>query len=126
MYQFDTSISSAVEVDGAAPPPPAEEPARGPLPAELLDRMQRYWQAATYLTIGQINGYKIGGPTVLGRSSDENVRALIEGNGHEAHFVEADDPPRAHQQSLIQKALAYSHEHFEDLPEIREWTWTRP
>jgi len=26
--------------------------------------------------------------------------------------------------SLIQQSVAYSHEHFEDMPEIRNWTWT--
>src|SRR5438093_2423579 len=53
MYRFDPAISSAVPVDGAAPP---REMARlnGPLSAERLDRMQRYWQAANYLTVGQI------------------------------------------------------------------------
>jgi xylulose-5-phosphate/fructose-6-phosphate phosphoketolase len=38
------------------------------------------------------NGYKIGNPTVLARSSDTTVRALLEGHGYEVHFVEADDP----------------------------------
>jgi xylulose-5-phosphate/fructose-6-phosphate phosphoketolase len=51
-YRFDATISSAVE-DGATPPV-AEEPVKGPLSDELLDKMQRYWQAANYLTIGQI------------------------------------------------------------------------
>src|SRR5437588_3483089 len=50
------------------------------------------------LPILHLNGYKIGNPTVLGRSSDEDVRALIEGNGYEVHFVEADDPAAAHQE----------------------------
>jgi xylulose-5-phosphate/fructose-6-phosphate phosphoketolase len=27
-------------------------------------------------------------------------------------------------QSLIAKAMAYSRAHFEDLPEISDWTWT--
>ncbi len=49
------------------------------------------------LPILHLNGYKIGNPTVLGRASDEDVRAVIEGNGYEVHFVEADDPMRAHQ-----------------------------
>ena len=55
-YRFDTALSSAVKTDGqAAPPLGAEEAAgHGPLSAELLDRMHRYWQAANYLTIGQI------------------------------------------------------------------------
>jgi xylulose-5-phosphate/fructose-6-phosphate phosphoketolase len=51
-YRFDATISSAVE-DGATPPV-AEESVEGPLSDELLDRMQRYWQAANYLTVGQI------------------------------------------------------------------------
>jgi xylulose-5-phosphate/fructose-6-phosphate phosphoketolase len=50
------------------------------------------------LPILHLNGYKIAGPTVLGRSSDEDVRSLLEGFGYEAHFVEGDDVPRVHQQ----------------------------
>ena len=56
MYRFDPTISSVVEEE-AAPPRPAlspEEPAEGPLSAEQLARIQRYWQAANYLTVGQI------------------------------------------------------------------------
>src|SRR5206468_6839393 len=45
-----------------------------------------------------LNGYKISGPTVLGRDSDADVRALIEGNGYEVYFVEGDDPVQLHQQ----------------------------
>ncbi len=53
MYRFDATISSAVE-DGGAPSPPQEATLAGPLSAELLDRLHRYWQAANYLTVGQI------------------------------------------------------------------------
>ena len=49
------------------------------------------------LPILHLNGYKISGPTVLGRDSDEAVQALLYGNGYEAHFVEGDDPARMHQ-----------------------------
>src|SRR5829696_4892215 len=53
MYRFDETISSAVEDGGGAPPTrPATE--RGPLSAEELEAMNRYWRAANYLTIGQI------------------------------------------------------------------------
>src|SRR5215213_6160822 len=52
-YHFDVSVSSAVESDGAVSPV-HEEPLEGPLSDDLLDRMQSYWQAANYLTIGQI------------------------------------------------------------------------
>jgi len=50
------------------------------------------------LPILHLNGYKIANPTVLGRASDDDVRAVIEGNGYEAHFVEGDDLVRMHQQ----------------------------
>src|SRR5437762_8557500 len=53
MFRFDTSISSAVETAGETSHAPTI-PASGPLAPELLDRMVRYWQAANYLTIGQI------------------------------------------------------------------------
>src|SRR5436190_14153601 len=46
------------------------------------------------LPILHLNGYKIASPTVLGRSSDDDVRATIEGNGYEVHFVEGSDPRR--------------------------------
>src|SRR5689334_11052983 len=49
------------------------------------------------LPILHLNGYKISGPTVLGRESDEDLRAFFQGNGYEAHFVEGDDPPRVFQ-----------------------------
>src|ERR687894_1766522 len=56
MYRFDPTISSVVEEE-AGPPRPAlfpEESAEGPLSGEQLRRMHRYWQAANYLTVGQI------------------------------------------------------------------------
>ena len=49
------------------------------------------------LPILHLNGYKISGPTVLARTSDERLRAQFEGHGYEVHFVEADDPAVAHQ-----------------------------
>ncbi len=65
------------------------------------------WQSASFLNpardgavlpILHLNGYKIGGPTVLGRSPDADVRAVIEGHGYDVHFVEGDDPAAMHQQ----------------------------
>jgi xylulose-5-phosphate/fructose-6-phosphate phosphoketolase len=55
MYRFDPTISSVVE-EATAPRRAlsAEEPAEGPLSAEQLAGIQRYWQAANYLTVGQI------------------------------------------------------------------------
>ncbi len=50
------------------------------------------------LPILHLNGYKISGPTVLGRASDESVRQIIEGHGYDVHFVEGDEPMRMHQE----------------------------
>jgi xylulose-5-phosphate/fructose-6-phosphate phosphoketolase len=64
------------------------------------------WQSTRYLNpardgavlpILHLNGYKIANPTVLGRSTDDDVRAGIEGSGYDVHFVEGDDPARMHQ-----------------------------
>jgi xylulose-5-phosphate/fructose-6-phosphate phosphoketolase len=49
------------------------------------------------LPILHLNGYKISGPTTLGRDSDDDVASLLRGNGYEVHFVEGDDPPHVHQ-----------------------------
>jgi len=53
MFVFDTAISSAVRVIRVRRSR-REPTAKGPLSAEMLDRMHRYWCAANYLTIGQI------------------------------------------------------------------------
>ncbi len=56
MYTFDVDISSEVAAshNGHAPPTPMRQQVKGPLSDDLLSTMQRYWQAANYLTIGQI------------------------------------------------------------------------
>jgi xylulose-5-phosphate/fructose-6-phosphate phosphoketolase len=54
MFEFDAAISSAVKTTVPATPTPSPAPAVGPLAPDLLDRMHRYWQAANYLTVGQI------------------------------------------------------------------------
>jgi xylulose-5-phosphate/fructose-6-phosphate phosphoketolase len=48
------------------------------------------------LPILHLNGYKIAGPTVLGRVDDETLRSLFAGHGYEVHFVEGDEPMRVH------------------------------
>ncbi|HEY0194648.1 MAG TPA: phosphoketolase family protein, partial [Kofleriaceae bacterium] len=48
------------------------------------------------LPILHLNGYKIAGPTVLGRAGDESIRRLLEGHGYEVHFVEGDEPMAVH------------------------------
>ncbi|CAM5766515.1 putative phosphoketolase [Labrys miyagiensis] len=50
------------------------------------------------LPILHLNGYKIAGPTILGRLEDEEIRKLFEGLGHEVFFVEGSDPALMHQE----------------------------
>ncbi|MGC1685590.1 MAG: phosphoketolase family protein, partial [Candidatus Acidiferrales bacterium] len=60
---FDASLSTVVEVSkksqrgqerAAGSTDAAAEKAKGPLSAELMSKMQRYWLAANYLVVGQI------------------------------------------------------------------------
>ena len=50
------------------------------------------------LPILHLNGYKISGPTVLGRETDETIAAFLQGHGYDAHFVDGDDPMTVHRQ----------------------------
>ena len=49
------------------------------------------------LPILHLNGYKIAGPTVLGRTSDADLRNLFSGHGYEVHFVSGDEPMAVHE-----------------------------
>jgi xylulose-5-phosphate/fructose-6-phosphate phosphoketolase len=44
------------------------------------------------LPILHLNGYKISGPTVLGRDEDRDVQKLLEAHGYEVHFIEGPGP----------------------------------
>ncbi len=48
------------------------------------------------LPVLHLNGYKIAGPTVLGRADDESIRSLLQGHGYEVHFVGGDEPMTVH------------------------------
>lgn len=61
------------------------------------------------LPILNLNGYKIANPTVMGRSSSENLRQLFEGFGYEVFFVEGDDPASMHQQMASTLDTCYDH-----------------
>ncbi len=61
------------------------------------------------LPILHLNGYKISGPTVLGRESDDDIRAFLQGNGYETFFVEGDDPPHVHQELAATLDRCYDH-----------------
>ncbi|MDR3462971.1 MAG: phosphoketolase family protein [Beijerinckiaceae bacterium] len=49
------------------------------------------------LPILHLNGYKIAGPTILGRLDDEELFSLLKGYGHEPLAVEGDDPTEMHE-----------------------------
>ena len=51
-FEFDAALSSAVQRKRSAPVKQIQP--KGPLSPEMLDKMHRYWQAANYLTVGQI------------------------------------------------------------------------
>jgi xylulose-5-phosphate/fructose-6-phosphate phosphoketolase len=48
------------------------------------------------LPILHLNGYKISGPTVFGRSNDQDVESILHGYGYDVHLVEGNDPPAVH------------------------------
>jgi xylulose-5-phosphate/fructose-6-phosphate phosphoketolase len=50
------------------------------------------------LPILHLNGYKIANPTVLARIPDDELTALLVGNGWEPFLVAGDDPALVHQQ----------------------------
>jgi len=49
------------------------------------------------LPILHLNGYKISGPTVLGRRGDAELRSFLESQGYDVHVVEGDEPLAMHQ-----------------------------
>jgi xylulose-5-phosphate/fructose-6-phosphate phosphoketolase len=75
------------------------------------------WQSAHFLNpardgavlpILHLNGYKISGPTVMGRASNADVKARIEGNGYEVFFVEGIEPTQMHQKFAVTLDTCYS------------------
>jgi len=48
------------------------------------------------LPILHLNGYKISNPTVLARTSDEDLKMMFTGIGYDVHFVEGDEPEKMH------------------------------
>jgi len=81
MLEFNASLSTAVEVDkksqGAETQPAGVKP-NGPLSAELLDKMQRYWCAANYLCVGQI--YLLDNPLLREPLVKENIKPRLLGH----------------------------------------------
>ena len=82
-------IAAAIVGDGEAETSPLEGSWKG----------IRFLNAArdgAVLPILHLNGYKIAGPTVLGRATDEAIRSQLEGHGYEVHFVAGHEPREVH------------------------------
>jgi xylulose-5-phosphate/fructose-6-phosphate phosphoketolase len=60
------------------------------------------------LPILHLNGYKISGPTVLGREDDAGIASLLIGHGYEPFFVEGDDPVVMHPRFADTLAACYA------------------
>jgi xylulose-5-phosphate/fructose-6-phosphate phosphoketolase len=104
-----------------------------PLSGQMLDRMDAYWRAANYLSVGQIihvRGYKEEGTTTT--PFDMVVRNQLD----RFHLVQdvIDRVPglavaAAHlSQHLSEKLLehhAYTRRYGKDMPEVSEWHWSR-
>jgi xylulose-5-phosphate/fructose-6-phosphate phosphoketolase len=81
MLRFDAALSTVVEIDDKAKT--AEHSAdtagpKGPLSAELLGKMQRYWCAANYLCVGQI--YLLDNPLLRDPLTKENIKPRLLGH----------------------------------------------
>ncbi|MDZ7320552.1 phosphoketolase family protein [Kosakonia sacchari] len=59
------------------------------------------------LPILHLNGYKIANPTLLGRTSDDDLQQLFRGYGYEPLFVSGHEPTRMHRQmaQTLEQAL---------------------
>ncbi|MBS1885217.1 MAG: phosphoketolase family protein, partial [Actinobacteria bacterium] len=53
------------------------------------------------LPILHLNEFKISGPTVLGRASEEEIAALLSGHGYAAHFVGGTEPRAVHRDFAV-------------------------
>lgn len=59
------------------------------------------------LPIVHVNGYKIAGPTIFGKDSNEEIARLLEGHGYQAFFVEGEEIDSVHRQmsSTLDKCI---------------------
>ncbi len=59
------------------------------------------------LPILHLNGYKISGPTVLGRTPSDETRGFFGSHQYEVYWVEGDDPVAVHKQMMRVLDAAY-------------------
>ncbi|MDQ6692642.1 MAG: phosphoketolase family protein, partial [Candidatus Dormibacteraeota bacterium] len=111
-------VAVAVVGDGEAETGPLEGSWKG---IRFLDPTRD----GAVLPVLHLNGYKISGPTVLGRASNERVREQLEGHGYEVRFVEGDDPARVFADMAMAMDWAYGRiqqiRHSPPPPGERRW-----
>ncbi len=81
MLEFDAALSTAIEVKDKPQPTKASATVTkpsGPLSAELLEKMQRYWSAANYLCVGQI--YLLDNPLLRDPLVKQNIKPRLLGH----------------------------------------------
>ena len=71
------------------------------------------------LPILHVNGYKIAGPTVLGRTSDEDVEAYLRSQGWDPVTVSGDDPELVF--PAFRAALADAHDRIREIQATARW-----
>ena len=84
-------IAACVVGDGEAETGPLEGSWKG---VSFLDPRRD----GAVLPILQLNGYKISGPTVLGRAPERDVRSLLGAHGYDVHVVSGDEPRAVHEE----------------------------
>jgi xylulose-5-phosphate/fructose-6-phosphate phosphoketolase len=99
-------VVAAVVGDGEAETGPLEGSWKG---TSFLDPSRD----GAVLPILHLNGYKISGPTVLARKSDDEVSAFLESHGYEARFVEGDEPYAVHE--AVAAALDWCFDRIRDV-----------
>ncbi|MDB5267526.1 MAG: phosphoketolase [Hymenobacter sp.] len=80
----------------------------GPLAAAW--HSNKYLNPATsgaVLPILHVNGYKLSGPSIFGRMSDEELRHLFTGYGYQVRFVSGSEPHQVH--AAMWQALDWAH-----------------
>jgi xylulose-5-phosphate/fructose-6-phosphate phosphoketolase len=79
MFTFDSRLSTAIASDASQQPVKDSVPRTpGPLPPDLLDKMQRYWDAANYLCVGQI--YLLDNPLLREPLTKNHIKPRLLGH----------------------------------------------
>lgn len=95
-----------------------------------LESMHRYWCVANYLTHGQI--YLKENPLLKEPLRPDHIKPRLLGHwgtspGLSFIYVHMNRLIKDHHLSAIYLArhFAYVREHLQDLPEVRDWTWSK-